>query len=145
MPNFSFRNVLLGVAFVSLACGCSVTNNFDEITRLQSYSNNKDRQESWIKAHDQRFEKILAVAKDQGFSRYPNRRSVLRNFGKPVYSRWVIRDERQNEVFLYRHATQYFGVDKVYIYFDEAGQLQSWDYTPGGTPTTAKPSPHPLQ
>jgi hypothetical protein len=128
-----------------MACGCSVTNNFDEITRLQSYSNNKDRQESGVKAQDQKFEKILAVAKGSGFSQYPDRRSILKNFGKPVFSRWVTKDEIQSEVWLYRHTTQYFGVDKVYIYFDDRGKLQRWDYTPGGTPTTANPAAHPLQ
>ncbi len=140
MQTRSFKLALLILPILVILSGCAVTNNFDEITRLQSYSENKDRQEAWVKAQDQRFEKVLTVAKGAGFNQYPNRRSILRNFGKPVYSRQVVKDSVSYEEWLYRPATKFFGADKVYFYFDVSGKLKKWEFTPSVAPAASSPS-----
>jgi len=63
MKNFQTRNLFLLALIVVIASGCAMMNNLEELLRLKSYSDEKDRQQAFVKAQDREFKKILAAAK----------------------------------------------------------------------------------
>ncbi len=53
----------------------------------------------------------------------------IRTYGEPVLSKKTV-EPLGEERLLYRHPTEYFQSDKVYVYFDEGGRLTRWEYKP---------------
>lgn len=118
--------------------GCSKIAHLDQLLRLKGYSDNKDQQEDFVKSQNQNFEKLLTAVRQNDVARYQDKRGVLKAFGTPVFSRYLVINGRSYEVWLYRYTTQFFGSEKVYLYFDLKGKLHSYDYTPGGRITRIK-------
>lgn len=137
----NYLSALLLIVF--LATGCSTVGHMDELLRLQNYSKDKDRQEASVKGQNKNFEKLLKVVRSGGLNQYRNKKSILKEFGKPVIIQFVEMDDIVSEVWLYRYTTKFFGSDKVYIYFDKAGQFQKYDFVPAPAvpiKTVTKPS-----
>lgn len=111
--------------------GCSALSNMDGVMRLKAYSGNKDQQESLVKRQNKNFDKLLEEVKGHQLRRYQDQKSVARAFGEPVIRMNVDRDGKNYEVWLYRYSTEFFGMDKIYLYFDRKGLLQSFDHLPG--------------
>ena len=118
--------------FVLLVSGCAKIAHLDELLRLKNYSAEKEREKKFVEGQDKNFERLLAAVKGQGLGRYPDQKSILKEFGEPVFGRKTVKADIPCEVWLYRYATQYFGSDKVYLYFDQKGKLKSYDYLPSG-------------
>lgn len=131
MKNSLHRFLFILLPGTLLFSGCSLFSNLDGALRLKSYSDNKDQQEAFVKAQDKNFDRLLAQVKGSGLGKYPDKKSILRTFGKPVFALSVRKDDVDYQVWLYRHSTKFFGTEKIYLYFDVKGKLKTYDYTPG--------------
>ncbi len=109
-----------------------------ELLRLKGYSQNKDQQDAVVKEHNQRFERLLAAAKDGALRQYSNQESIFMNFGQPIFDKKVKMENSVYQVWMYRYSTKLFGSDKVYLYFDSEGQLRMYDFSPGGRITSVQ-------
>lgn len=110
--------------FMIFACtGCSMISHLDEAMALKAYSDEKDAQEKYVQAHDAQFEELLRQLKQpEGFLRYEQRKSFVRQFGEPV----LCRQEKSLEQCLYRRIVKPMESPKVYVYFDAQGKLVRW-------------------
>jgi len=128
MNNSKFPIFLIPFLFV--LTGCSLFSNMDGAMRLKNYSENKDHQEASVKRQNKNFDRLIAEVKGPGLGRYPDKKSIRKHFGPPVFVMQTEKVDTKYEVWLYRYSTQYFGTDKLYLYFDSKGILKDHDYAP---------------
>ncbi len=132
----SLSFVLLSIIFVF--CGCAKVAHMDELLRLKSYSDEKDRQGILVQKQNKVFERLLAAAKSGELKKYPDDKSIFAVFGAPVFEKRLIVEQTPYTVWMYRYSTKLFGSDKVYLYFDLQGHFKIYDFFPGGSLTSVK-------
>lgn len=119
------------VLLVAPLSGCAKLAHMQELLTLKAYSEEKDQQVELVRGQDERFQKLIQLAESKGLGPYTTQESFLKEFGAPVLKKSVVKEEQPLEEWLYRYSTEYFDSPKVYLYFDETGALQRWDYLPG--------------
>ncbi|HLD69506.1 MAG TPA: hypothetical protein VJA17_01965, partial [Candidatus Omnitrophota bacterium] len=88
-------------------------------------------QDLYVRNHDESFERLLAAVKNNSLDQFPDKKSFLKAFGKPLLSKQVAWKGWTLQRWLYRYATKSFCSPKVYLYFDQSGKLKDWQYFPG--------------
>lgn len=111
--------------------GCAKVRHLDQLLTLKDLADEQTRINEYVDEQDRNFERMLKEAKAGTLDQYSNKRKVQRAFGDPVYARIVTKDTRELESWLYRYAAQYFGTDKIYLYFDLDGNLVESEYLKG--------------
>jgi len=119
--------LFVGVLFLS---GCSSSGRMQRLMTLKNLAKEQKQIGSYVEEQDQKFEKLLARIQEGELDEYVDRKGIKRAFGDPVYVKPVQRNGQAQEQWLYRYATQFFGSEKVYLYFDESGKLMDWSSTP---------------
>ena len=114
-----------------LLCGCSKVRHLDQLLTLKDLANEQTQLGQYVEGQDRNFELMLEEIKAGTLELYSNKRKIQRAFGDPVYARNVVEDDQELESWLYRYATQYFGAEKVYLYFDLDGNLVKSEYIEG--------------
>ena len=114
-----------------LLCGCSKVRHLDQLLTLKDLANEQTQLGQYVEGQDRNFELMLEEVKAGTLELYSNKRKIQRAFGDPVYARNVVEDDQELESWLYRYATQYFGAEKVYLYFDLDGNLVKSEYIEG--------------
>ncbi len=111
-----------------LGTGCAKLAHLQQLLTLKAYSEDKDRQEEFVRQHNERFGRLMEAVRDQTITRYETRQQILRDFGPPVFKRKEGAGGQGREQWLYREATAYFEGDRVYFYFDNQGNMTDWEY-----------------
>jgi len=119
------------LTIIFLTSGCSTVGHMDELLRLKGYSKEKDRQENIVQRQNKNFENLTAAVSSKGLKHFPDKKSILKGFGKPVFTYDVVKEGKNQDVWLYRYSTKFFGSDKIYLYFDQQGKLKDYDMTVG--------------
>ena len=120
--------------FFSLWClsflltGCAKIEHLQELLTLKDLSDDRDQQDIYVKNHDESFERLLAAVKTNSLSQFPDKKSFLRDIGKPVLIKEVIGNGESLERWLYHRSTKSLGLPKIYLYFDQTGKLKYWQY-----------------
>ena len=120
--------ILVGCLLFS---GCANVRHLDQLLTLKDLADEQAQLNAYVQEQDRNFELMLEEAKAGTLQQYSNKRTIQREFGDPVYARNVMEDDQQWESWLYRYATQYFGVEKIYLYFDLEGNLVKSKYLEG--------------
>lgn len=118
------------IFFVLCVYGCALRHTA-EIGRLEDYGANMDEQKSSIKKCRENFEKLLGSVKKADMSAYATQEDFRKDFGEPVFIKNVSGRNDYSVLWLYRYCEKLGGSEKVYLYFDAAGNLVSWEYVPG--------------
>ena len=108
--------------------GCAKVQNLDELLTLKAVADEQTRLAQYVDEQDRKFDLMVAEAKAGTLDSYSNQRKIQRTFGDPVYVAQDNREGQDVETWLYRYATKYFDADKIYLYFDEDGNLISSEY-----------------
>ena len=119
------------ISLALLLTGCAKVSHLDQLLTLKDLAGEQAAINRDIKKQDANFDRMREEAKAGTLERYSSKRKILKEFGEPVYTRAVEQDGGQIEAWLYRHATEYFGTDKVYLYFDVQGKLVRSEYIEG--------------
>lgn len=56
-----------------------------------------------------------------------SKQEILAKYGEPVFSRVVNDATERKEVLVYRHPTEYFSSDLIYLYLNQKQQLCFWE------------------
>jgi len=99
-----------------------------QLLTLQSYSQDKDRQEEFVQDQNERFARLMETVRADKMGAYQTRKQVEQEFGPPVFSRMTKIGNVDAEEWLYRKAMAYFKGDRVYFYFDQQGQVIGWEH-----------------
>ena len=108
--------------------GCAKLAHLDQLLTLKDLSENRDAQTKSVEAQNKNFEQLLAALKNDRLKEYPDKKSILKSFGKPVILKFVIDNGQPKEQWIYRYATEYFKSEKIYFYFDEQGNVNCWEH-----------------
>ena len=119
------RFLLLGCLLISALGGCVVLS--DELQALKDVGKSQVQINAYVRKQERRFLKLLKHYK-RGWLRVGIAKSkIIAAFGEPVLVK-NLDDNLAKEVFLYRHPTNYFKSDKIYLYFDKLDKLVRWEY-----------------
>lgn len=123
-----FLTLFLGCLLLS---GCSKVSHLDQLLTLKDLADEQEELNKYIDQQDKNFDRMLEEVKAGTLDQYSNKQKILRTFGEPVFARDVIEEGHGLESWLYRYTTQYFGTEKVYLYFDSEGNLVKSEYVGG--------------
>jgi hypothetical protein len=127
MNKIFLRNNIAFYFLILTLSGCAVINNLDGISALKELGNNQREKEIYIEKQEKSFNKLKEDVKNNQLRKGMPQGTVLSIYGKPVLCKTISNKERSGEVFLYRHPTDYFSSDKIYLYFDQNKLLDSWN------------------
>lgn len=121
--------------FVVCLSGCSTVKKIQHLPQLLTLKNYSDSQGS-IKKEAEQADKMfdeLVVEIEAGQFDYQTAAQVEKRFGDPVFRREAACQAQACEQWLYRKAKDFSGEDgKVYLYFNNEGQLVDFEYVKGG-------------
>jgi hypothetical protein len=114
-----------------LLSGCAKLRHMDQLLTLKGLADEQAQLKKYTEGQDKKFESLLAEMEAGTLDRYATKKKILRAFGDPVYSRAVLKDGRALESVLYRRPTNFFGAEKIYLYFDADGALVQSEHVEG--------------
>jgi hypothetical protein len=113
----------LGCCFIFLTA-CAKAPALMTLRRL---GKNQAHIERYLDKQEAQFQKLIEDLKAQKLEKGISKSSFERLYGQPIIDRqW---QERGRES-IYRHPTNYFTSDKLYVYFDHTRSLSHWTYEP---------------
>jgi len=116
---------------IFLACGLALTgcgSRAEGLLTLKRVGDSQEEIERYLQRQERLFNKLAEDIKNKKLKAGISKRKITGIYGEPVLSKQP--SDSLTTVFLYRHPTKYFSSDKVYLYFDESGELSSWKYIP---------------
>ncbi len=111
--------------------GCAKLQHMDQLLTLKAVSDEQTRMGKEIQHQDVKFERLVAAVEEGSIAKYKSQKSVTGQFGPPIFTEKVEEDGQPLEVWVYRYAAQFFDSPKVYLYWDQSGQLVQWKYEEG--------------
>lgn len=108
--------------------GCAKVQHLPELLTLKGVADAQVAMAKEVTAADKKFDALAADVKTGKIADYKNRKAIVRKFGPPILSEERMKDGALYNVALYRYATQFFGSDKVYLYYDGSGALKKWEF-----------------
>lgn len=110
--------------------GCGYLKYANELLALKSVGDSQLRIEKYLGKQEKLFCVLIEDIKSEKLRKGIFKREVLKLYGEPVLSETITGESVVKEVFLYRHPTDYFTSDRVYLYFDSSATLLYWEYIP---------------
>ncbi|MDD4183235.1 MAG: hypothetical protein PHT53_05380 [Candidatus Omnitrophica bacterium] len=122
--------ILVCLIFV-LLCGCAKLAHLDELLTLKSVSDNQRQIQIYLDKQEKGFNKLKEDIKNNRLKQGQFKRSIIDRYSEPVLTEEPAPENvGVKEILLYRHPTNYFKSERIYLYFDESGRLLSWELKP---------------
>lgn len=115
--------------FISVT-GCTLIRYSSELMTLKSVGDSQKDIQQYLAAQEKKFSALQADVKANRLQSGVSKQDIVNVYGDPVFSRPLADDLEMYEMFLYRHPTQYFTSDRIYLYFDKDQKLTRWQYEP---------------
>ena len=125
-----FRKIILVYCFLIFISGCAILEHKDQLLTLKSLGDDQDRQKKFIERQEKNFKLLLSDIEKGALKKGTTRRQILSRFGEPISIKEIGDDPMFLEQFTYRHPEQFFGSEKVYLFFDKNQALAEWLYEP---------------
>lgn len=117
---------------VLMLCGCAKLAHLDELLTLKNVSDNQRQIQIYLEKQEKGFTRLKDDIKNDRLTLGQFKRSIIDKYSEPVL---IEKPEPESvgikEILLYRHPTNYFKSDRIYLYFDENCRLASWELKPG--------------
>jgi hypothetical protein len=116
---------------IVLLCGCAKLAHLDELLTLKSVSDNQRQIQIYLDKQEKGFNKLKEDIKNNRLKQGQFKRSIINKYSEPVLTeKPAPEDVGVKEILLYRHPTNYFKSERIYLYFDESSRLLSWELKP---------------
>ena len=119
--------LLISCLFLFATQGCFFLP--ESLKTLKSVGDSQERIEAYLARQLKLFNQLLVDLKDEAIEPGISKARFIRVYGEPILSKEV-GDLSGDTVLLYRHPTEYFKSDRVYLYFDQEENLVRWEYKP---------------
>jgi len=123
-----FFCVIFIVLFVFVFSGCAKLRHLPQLLTLKAYAKNKEEQEAYVLVQKKQFEKLLEVVNSGRLEDYQTKDQFVEAFGEPIVAHSKTRNGIVYDMWMYRFAGSVRAAEKIYLYFDEEGQLQDWEH-----------------
>ena len=94
---------------------------------LRNVSKGQDEIKTYLNKQEALFSKLVEDVKNNQVKKGQRYSQIIRKYGDPVFCQ---KDNQYNKKCLFRHPTDYFSSDKVYLYFDSKDKLAKVEYLP---------------
>jgi len=101
----------------------------ESLKTLKSVGDSQDEIEVYLAKQIQLFNKLLIDLKNKDLKLGISEANFIYIYGEPVLSKKLTQPPGGIKL-LYRHPTEYFKSDRVYLYFDQKDNLIRWEYKP---------------
>jgi len=114
--------MLLIMVFIA---GCSTISG---INRLQDLSLSRDEQEVYVREQENKFKQLLKDFSSGAIKNGVSREKIIEMYGEPITIKEIKTGSSAEEELMYRHPAQFFGSEKIFMYFDKNGNLRDIKY-----------------
>lgn len=104
--------------------------HLDELLTLKNVSDNQRDMDIYLKKQIKGFKKLLDDIKNDRLRKGESKNSIISTYYDPILTKQVGESKDIREVLLYRHPTEYFNSDRVYLYINNKGRLAYWEVKP---------------
>jgi hypothetical protein len=125
-----FKRIFLIFVSVFFLFGCTIIKYKDELLTLKRLGADQAKQEQFLIQQEKKFQLLLSDIKKGVLKKSFSRREILSRYGEPISMKKIENDFNISEQFVYRHPEQFFGSEKVYLFFDKNSKLIKWLYQP---------------
>jgi len=119
---------LICLAVILNLAGCLFKENIEKLSTLKTLGQSQKEIGSYLERQVAAFNRLVEDIKNKKLSLGISQESFIKIYGDPVLSEEAKGDEAKL-ILLYRHPTQYFSRQKVYVYFNDSDELIDWEYT----------------
>lgn len=119
--------LILVISLIIASAGCLSISKYKAISNLKRYGDSQKEIENYIKKQAEAFGRLKQDCTSGQLKKGTSQHKIISLYGEPILSKPIPNDENLKELLLYRHPTQYFSTDKIYLYFDQRNNLYSWE------------------
>lgn len=120
---------MLFLCFCSIiGYGCSIMRYGEQLGTLKAIGDSQADMNRYLQQQEKSFNMLLKDVKDGYLKPGASEKNIFSVYGEPVLSREVNNNSSIKKVLLYRHPTEYFSSDKIYLYFDKDSELSYWEH-----------------
>lgn len=124
------KKIFLLFLFVVFLSGCSVLRHKDQLLTLKRLGDDQAQQEKFLLLQEKKFKLLLSDIDKDRLRKGTTRKKVLSRYGEPIAFKEIKDDPLLSEHMVYRHPEEFFGSEKVYLFFDKDSNLANWIYQP---------------
>ncbi|MCA9400834.1 MAG: hypothetical protein KC713_04355 [Candidatus Omnitrophica bacterium] len=137
------KNNIVPIYVLIVCCllsGCTKLKYLDELLALKGFAEEQDEIADYIDDQKEKMD-ALAVHIDEGsLTHAEDQASIVAQYGEPIFKSSFPGDLQDDEaqMWVYRYSAEFNPPFKVYLFFDEAGQLVRWNkeaFPHGGDPS----------
>ncbi|RJP28059.1 MAG: hypothetical protein C4533_06205 [Candidatus Omnitrophota bacterium] len=114
---------LIGLCFILSGC-CSILNN--RVCLLKRFSANRSGIESLLNRQEDGFYRLRDDIKNNKLKTGLSKNKIISEYYSPVFSYLRDKDKNITKVLVYRHPTEYFSSELIYLFFDRRNRLTAW-------------------
>ena len=114
--------------------GCVYITHYKDLMFLGKLAANQREIDNYLKKQEKLFHKLEGDVKNSRLKKGISKEAVLSEYGEPVFCKSVESSGDIVESCLYRHPTEYFDTDVVYLKFDKDEKLYFWEFIPAVKP-----------
>jgi hypothetical protein len=108
---------------IFILSGCATQG----VMSLQRLAISQEELKEEVNTQEKFFSVLLDDLKNNRLKNGLSKEEILAKYGEPIYSKPVSGDPEKKEFLLYRHPTNYFSSELVYLYLDQNQRLCSWE------------------
>jgi hypothetical protein len=110
-----------------LACiyGCGTLGAID---RLKELSATRDEQQECIEKQEEKFKQLLKDFSEGEIEKGTSEDKIVETYGEPITTKRIKEGSLFKEELMYRHPAQFFGSEKIFLYFDNNKELIDTEY-----------------
>jgi len=123
--------IITALLFASLG-GCALVVHKDKLMLLKRLGENQQEIQEYGDAQEEMFYRLKDDIQNNRVREGLLKEEVSTLYGEPIFCRSLERPDRFQERCLYRHPTRYSSTDKIYLTFDSARKLESWELIEAG-------------
>jgi hypothetical protein len=114
------------VSFILPLAGCSFLAHYNELMVLKRFAENRREIELYLDNQEREFYKLRADIENNRLAKGLTEQNIGSRYGDPIFCKNAMVRDDIGQTCLYRHPTEYFSSDKVYLDFDKDARLRSW-------------------
>jgi hypothetical protein len=114
-------------------CGCAklaLLPYMDQALMLEGFGKEKTAQQKIVENIDANYDKLSAAVASGAISKYKTEKHILADFGEPILIKTESVEGKELRRALYRKAIGRSAKDKIYLYYDNQGNLIKWESQP---------------
>ncbi len=124
--NEMFKKSIIAICFsIFILAGCM--QGAMTLKRLQNSQQELDEE---VKTQEKFFFALSDDVKNNRLQKGISKKEILAKYGEGIFAKPINDVTEKKEVLAYRHPTEFFSSDLIYLYFDKEERLVYWEIKP---------------